>query len=169
MAAKRKKAVGVKLYAIYAGAGGFKGVVKGSVRARELTQGVAGAKQCACDTREQAERFINFHIRRAGVRGWGFEDIEAAAAEPIEVQEGAAEAKADAQEEPYGQAFWESAPGCLSGLSWKRKEEPPRKGTSAGIDREAGHLQREICCPGASDPGEGKPKHLPQCTWNLLQ
>ena len=101
--------MGAKLYAIYAGAGGFTGVVKGSNRARELTQGVAGAKQRACDTREQAERFINFHIRRAGVRGWNLEDIEAAAAEPIEVQEGAAEAKAEAQEEPYGQAFWESA------------------------------------------------------------
>ena len=78
--------MGAKLYAIYAGVGGFTGVVKGSNRARELTQGVAGAKQCACDTREQAERFINyFHIRRAGVRGWDLEDIEAAAAELIEV------------------------------------------------------------------------------------
>ena len=96
-------------YAVFAGSGGFTGVVNNRQRAEELTEGVRGAKWKACETRAQADRFINFHLRRRGAGRVSIEDLAAAVAEPIELDFVGQESKEDQNRGPaagLGEEFW---------------------------------------------------------------
>ena len=98
-----------KHYAIFSGSGGFTGVVDNRQRATELTEGVRGVKWKTCDTRAQAERFIDFHLRRRGAGRISIEDLAAAVAEPIELDSVEQESKEDQNRGPAarpGEEFW---------------------------------------------------------------
>ena len=84
-------------------------MVNNRQRAEELTEGVRGAKWKACETRAQADRFINFHLRRRGAGRVSIEDLAAAVAEPIELDFEGQESKEDQSRGPdarLGEEFW---------------------------------------------------------------
>ena len=98
-----------KHFAILCGLRGFTGVVDSRQRAEELTKGVSGVKWKACDTRAEAERFINFHLRRRGAVGISVGDLAAAVAAPIELDFEEQEPKAEQNDGPadkLGAEFW---------------------------------------------------------------
>ena len=94
-------------YAIYCGAGGFTGIVKNSQEARTLTSGVAGAKSRTCSNEQEAKRFVNFWLRKAGAGRLSLDDLNAAASTPVEVdEEQVVEAADEGKEEPESEEFW---------------------------------------------------------------
>ena len=98
-----------KHFAILCGLRGFTGVVNSRQKAEELTEGVSGVKWKACDTRAEAERFINFHLRRRGAEGISVGDLAAAVAAPIELDFEEQESKAEQNDGPadkLGAEFW---------------------------------------------------------------
>ena len=84
-------------------------MVNSRQKAQELTEGVSGVKWKDCDTRAEAERFINFHLRRRGAEVISVGDLAAAVAAPIELDFEEQESKAEQDDGPadrLGAEFW---------------------------------------------------------------
>ena len=89
---RKARAVGrektaIKHFAIFCGRDGVTGIVRDEREAESLTRGVDGAKLKVCDSRDQADRFIDFWLRKAGVRTWRHRDIAEAVEAPIDVED----------------------------------------------------------------------------------